>query len=390
MPSCRSAASLLQLSVISVLTLSWSQVPRQQAEHVSGDGKAIDQATLWTALQRTTGLEDADLRRVAQELMDLKPPSQRGTWIKHVQCGTENCAGEAVARLLATLGEGNRLPLRGFEPFPGDPLYDLWRGADRDDFQSWVDGADVPQDSPLSSLVPEGQPLAIGRIQAAEFLLKARARIVELTGLTGDGFPGILGRCLEWDEPFYVVKGFGNLCRHFDVLQYANPDVGQNPERRVYRMGTRVLVADVLKLPPWFPRDYGIIVCFFVLEHVPDPLTALRSIARMLLPGGFLLLGAPFIDGVHACPDDFFRFTPRGLQHITEVAGLDIIFSFSPGSPAVAAGDLLGLKSSYWRGSDLLGEADTHPVNVFLLARKRGRQHRLGPPYPNLSSTLQL
>jgi len=154
------------------------------------------------------------------------------------------------------------------------------------------------------------------------------------------------------------------------VLYYANKRAGLEERMQTYAKNTRIMALDVLDPPDWMPSDYGLVVCFFVLEHVSDPHLAMRSISTLLYPGGFLLLGAPFIDGVHGCPDDFFRYTPHGLRKVAESAQLEVLMEFSPGATVAAAGELLGMRSSYWQTEDLLINSDTHPMNVFLLARK--------------------
>jgi len=222
-----------------------------------------------------------------EELRLLSTPSQLPVWQEHVHCGAGDCAGELIARALVTLTETKKLPLRGFEPGKGDPLYSLWQRKDRTDFQSWADGRRARDEDFLAQLIPEGQPLATGRWQAAEFTRRAREIIVNITG---DGW-GAVGRCLEWDSPHYTVKGIGGLCRWHDVLVYADKAINRGDAIKEYDFGTRMLTVDVLDLPPWTPHDYNLIVCLFVLEHVPEPERALHNIVKMMLTGGFLLLG---------------------------------------------------------------------------------------------------
>lgn len=51
-----------------------------------------------------------------------------------------------------------------------------------------------------------------------------------------------------------------------------------------------------------------------VLEHVPDPRRVIEEAARVLKPGGYLYLEVPFLQGFHADPCDFQRYTLEGLR----------------------------------------------------------------------------
>ena len=67
-----------------------------------------------------------------------------------------------------------------------------------------------------------------------------------------------------------------------------------------------------------------VVTCEQVLEHVPDPVQAVRSMAAMLRPGGTLVVSVPFMLRVHPHPDDFWRFTTTGLCRLLETAGLTV------------------------------------------------------------------
>ena len=60
------------------------------------------------------------------------------------------------------------------------------------------------------------------------------------------------------------------------------------------------------------------------LEHLARPAEALAELARVLKPGGELLLVAPLLWEVHQAPHDYFRFTRHGLAHLLESAGFEI------------------------------------------------------------------
>lgn len=58
------------------------------------------------------------------------------------------------------------------------------------------------------------------------------------------------------------------------------------------------------------------IVSIAVLEHVIDPKLAVQELVRILKPGGTLLVFVPFIQGFHASPHDYQRYTLNGLVEL--------------------------------------------------------------------------
>jgi SAM-dependent methyltransferase len=60
-----------------------------------------------------------------------------------------------------------------------------------------------------------------------------------------------------------------------------------------------------------------------VLEHLERPQEAVNEMARILTPGGHVILTAPFFWHLHEAPRDFYRYTKFGLEHLIRDAGLE-------------------------------------------------------------------
>jgi SAM-dependent methyltransferase len=86
--------------------------------------------------------------------------------------------------------------------------------------------------------------------------------------------------------------------------------------------------ADVeLRADGTLPLDEGsvdLVLSTQVLEHVEDPALYLSECARVLRPGGSLVLSTHGIMYLHRDPDDFWRWTCDGLEKVVADAGLDV------------------------------------------------------------------
>jgi len=74
---------------------------------------------------------------------------------------------------------------------------------------------------------------------------------------------------------------------------------------------------------------FDLAICCHVLEHTRDPRRAARNVAGMLRPGGLAYVSAAWSQAFHAAPDDYWRFSIRGLLQLFD--GLDIVSSFYSG-----------------------------------------------------------
>ncbi|UYN94889.1 MAG: methyltransferase domain-containing protein [Enhydrobacter sp.] len=74
---------------------------------------------------------------------------------------------------------------------------------------------------------------------------------------------------------------------------------------------------------------FDLIICCHVLEHTPDPRRAAHNIEGMLRAGGLAYVSTPWSQAFHATPDDYWRFSIRGLMLL--FARLEILSSFYSG-----------------------------------------------------------
>jgi SAM-dependent methyltransferase len=67
--------------------------------------------------------------------------------------------------------------------------------------------------------------------------------------------------------------------------------------------------------------DFDAALCIEVLEHAPDPSLLLAEVARVLRPGGTLILTVPWSARRHHIPHDYHRFTRERLAVLLVRAG---------------------------------------------------------------------
>jgi SAM-dependent methyltransferase len=124
-----------------------------------------------------------------------------------------------------------------------------------------------------------------------------------------------------------------HLCKHLeyvsqDFCQYEGSRGGaineglQNESWDTSRID---LVSDITEIPAP-DTSFDVILCSEVLEHVPEPTHALDEFARLLKPGGILILTAPFGSNVHMAPYHFCTgFAKYWYEHHLVRRGFDIV-----------------------------------------------------------------
>jgi len=101
-----------------------------------------------------------------------------------------------------------------------------------------------------------------------------------------------------------------------------------------------------------------------VLEHVLDPAQVVGEIHRVLRPDGLVYAETPFLQQVHAGPNDFTRFTSSGHRYLfrafAEIAAGPVAgpgASCSRASINSCGGSLAPSRRGSWRGRHSPGSA---------------------------------
>jgi SAM-dependent methyltransferase len=75
-----------------------------------------------------------------------------------------------------------------------------------------------------------------------------------------------------------------------------------------------------------FPDDsFDSAICSQVFEHVFTPDAFLAEIARVVKPGGQLVVTVPFVWDEHEQPHDYARYSSFGLKAALEAAGFEVV-----------------------------------------------------------------
>ncbi len=123
---------------------------------------------------------------------------------------------------------------------------------------------------------------------------------------------------------------YNKFCGH---LKYVSQDFGQYDgqgdnaglQTQSWDNSKLDIVSDITSIPEP-DGSFDAVMCLEVLEHVPDPASALKELARLLHPGGFLIITAPFCSLTHFAPYHFSTgFNRYFYQKHLEDLGFEIL-----------------------------------------------------------------
>jgi SAM-dependent methyltransferase len=121
-----------------------------------------------------------------------------------------------------------------------------------------------------------------------------------------------------------VGAGIAPYRSFFHHCKYVTQDFCQEPGTIGNYTGIDY-ISDITSIPV-ADAAFDAILCTEVLEHVPEPIRAGKELARILRPGGRLLLSAPLGAFLHQEPYHYYGgFTPYWYRKFLPEAGFEIL-----------------------------------------------------------------
>jgi SAM-dependent methyltransferase len=120
--------------------------------------------------------------------------------------------------------------------------------------------------------------------------------------------------------------------------------------------------------PPADLPQFDVVLCEQVLEHLPDPWRAVRTLHDLAKSGGHIVVSTPFLYRIHPVPEDYWRFTRDGMSVLLESAGLRVLTVGSWGNrSAVRAVFRRDPALRFWRS---LRNDPSLPIQVWAIAQR--------------------
>ena len=105
------------------------------------------------------------------------------------------------------------------------------------------------------------------------------------------------------------TQRYRKFCRHLDYVsqdfgEYDGQGDAEGLQTGEFDYGELDIVSDITRIPEP-DSSFDAIMCIEVLEHLPDPIRAIKEFSRLIKPKGHLILTAPFCSLTHFSPYHF-------------------------------------------------------------------------------------
>ena len=120
------------------------------------------------------------------------------------------------------------------------------------------------------------------------------------------------------------------LCSHLeyvsqDFAQYDGQGDGLGLQMGKWDQSKLDIISDITDIPEP-DNSFDAVMCIEVIEHVPYPVQAIQELARLLRPGGVLILTAPFNSLTHYAPYFYYSgYSKYFYEYWLEKFGVEIL-----------------------------------------------------------------
>lgn len=128
--------------------------------------------------------------------------------------------------------------------------------------------------------------------------------------------PRLTGEVLDFGCGTGPYRDLLTSATRYTGLEYDSPENRLHKRAEIFYDGETIPLEDA---------SVDAVLSTQTIEHVPNPERITAEWARIVRPGGFLLVTVPFMWPEHEMPYDFQRYTTNGLKRLLETAGFEII-----------------------------------------------------------------
>jgi ubiquinone/menaquinone biosynthesis C-methylase UbiE len=113
----------------------------------------------------------------------------------------------------------------------------------------------------------------------------------------------------------------------FTHCDYKSQDFSQLKDDQLRHGGyAQIDIVSAASAIPVPDASFDVVLCTELLEHVPEPIAVINEFARIVVPGGRLIMTAPLGSGIHQEPYHFYGgYTPYWYEKFLREAGFDSI-----------------------------------------------------------------
>ncbi|MFO0892544.1 MAG: methyltransferase domain-containing protein [Isosphaeraceae bacterium] len=122
-----------------------------------------------------------------------------------------------------------------------------------------------------------------------------------------------------------IDLGCGKVPLFHAYRDYVTETVCVDWENTLHKNPYLDIECDLTRRLPFDDEAFDTVILSDVLEHIPQPEFVWHEIARILRPGGRLLMNVPFYYWIHEDPHDYHRYTQFALRRSAEIVGLELI-----------------------------------------------------------------